>query len=373
MRIRAHVFTSLTAFIAVAGVLVLAQTRDWPSERPPRPLEARPVSFPPYEIRSLANGMRVVVVRQDEQPVVSLRLLVRAGAAQDPKERPGRRVDGLGPARSGDEDQDGEPDRGQHRLHRRCPGHRCGNRSFVRERHRDEGQPRGRARSHLRRRPQPGVLRRRARSPERAGAAGAQGELRGSRLRGQHRRRAPDLRLPSLRTAVQRHPRIARAIVARGSLQVSPDVVRAEQLPARGGGRRHRRRRDDRRRARIRCLAAKETCRRSRRSIRRSPRAVSSWSIDQRGADRDSRRSAGDSTQEPGLPAAERRGEDSRRRRRQPVTRRVAIRARPHLRRLGRHGRVSASGLHHCRDRYADRDHRRGTPARGRRVLPHPA
>jgi zinc protease len=47
------------------------------------------VSFPPYEIRSLANGMKVVVVRHDEQPVVSLRLLVRAGAAQDPKDRPG--------------------------------------------------------------------------------------------------------------------------------------------------------------------------------------------------------------------------------------------------------------------------------------------
>jgi len=67
-----------------------AQQRvDWPRENPRRPLPARPVSFPPYEIRSLANGMTVVVVRQNEQPVVTLRLLVRAGAAQDPQDRPG--------------------------------------------------------------------------------------------------------------------------------------------------------------------------------------------------------------------------------------------------------------------------------------------
>jgi zinc protease len=42
------------------------------------------VSFAHYELRTLPNGLSVVVVRQTEQPVVSVRMLVRAGSAQDP-------------------------------------------------------------------------------------------------------------------------------------------------------------------------------------------------------------------------------------------------------------------------------------------------
>ena len=67
-----------------------AQSRvEWPRENPPRPLPARPVTFPPYEIRKLANGMQVVLVSQNEQPVVSVRMIVRAGAAHDPKGKNG--------------------------------------------------------------------------------------------------------------------------------------------------------------------------------------------------------------------------------------------------------------------------------------------
>jgi zinc protease len=61
-----------------------AQTASWPSSSQPRPLKARDVTFPPYETKVLANGLTVVVVPHTEQPMVSLRLLVRAGAAQDP-------------------------------------------------------------------------------------------------------------------------------------------------------------------------------------------------------------------------------------------------------------------------------------------------
>lgn len=74
------------AFVAGAGA---QQDNGWPNSRPPRPLASREVKFPPYEIRTLPNGLRVVVVQQHEQPAVSLRLLVRAGQAQDPKEKPG--------------------------------------------------------------------------------------------------------------------------------------------------------------------------------------------------------------------------------------------------------------------------------------------
>jgi zinc protease len=63
--------------------------RDWPTEKPPPPLPARPVSFPPYDFRTLPNGLAVVFVPQNEQPAVSLRLLVRAGSAHDPADKPG--------------------------------------------------------------------------------------------------------------------------------------------------------------------------------------------------------------------------------------------------------------------------------------------
>jgi zinc protease len=62
---------------------------NWPSEGPPRPLPAHDVSYPPYEVRTLPNGLQVVAVLHHEQPAVSIRMLVRAGAAQDPAGKPG--------------------------------------------------------------------------------------------------------------------------------------------------------------------------------------------------------------------------------------------------------------------------------------------
>jgi zinc protease len=78
----------------VSGLVLLAsaasaQVSTWPSETPPEPLPARRVPFPPYEIRTLPNGMQVVAVLHHEQPVVTMRLLVRAGAAQDPANKSG--------------------------------------------------------------------------------------------------------------------------------------------------------------------------------------------------------------------------------------------------------------------------------------------
>jgi zinc protease len=63
--------------------------RNWPTERPPRPLEARPVKFPPYELRKLPNGLQVVIVSHHEQPSVNVRMIVGAGAAHDPKGKMG--------------------------------------------------------------------------------------------------------------------------------------------------------------------------------------------------------------------------------------------------------------------------------------------
>jgi zinc protease len=70
---------------ALAG----AQTRPWPTERPPQPLAAREIKFPPYEIQTLPNGLQVVAVLHHEQPAVTMRLLVRSGTASDPKDKLG--------------------------------------------------------------------------------------------------------------------------------------------------------------------------------------------------------------------------------------------------------------------------------------------
>jgi zinc protease len=80
----------LVALTLLAGTgSAIAQVPNWPSERVPRPLAARDVKFPPYSVRTLANGLQVIAVSHHEQPAVSIRLIVRAGAAQDPADRPG--------------------------------------------------------------------------------------------------------------------------------------------------------------------------------------------------------------------------------------------------------------------------------------------
>jgi len=76
------------AMLAMPGSLY-AQAPNWPVERPPQPLPARDVKFPPYEIRTLQNGLQVVVVQHHEQPILTLRMLIRSGAASDPSQKQG--------------------------------------------------------------------------------------------------------------------------------------------------------------------------------------------------------------------------------------------------------------------------------------------
>jgi zinc protease len=94
VRLRRCAATAGLGLLAALGVLgpsstLHAQTRNWPSERPPRPIAAREVKFPPYAVKTLTNGLQVVAVSHHEQPAVSVRLIVRAGAAQDPADKPG--------------------------------------------------------------------------------------------------------------------------------------------------------------------------------------------------------------------------------------------------------------------------------------------
>src|SRR2546427_10483408 len=62
-----------------------AQTREWPSERPPRSLPARDIKFPPYEIQTLPNGLQIVAVLHHEQPAVSMRMIIGTGSSSDSK------------------------------------------------------------------------------------------------------------------------------------------------------------------------------------------------------------------------------------------------------------------------------------------------
>ena len=75
--------------LALSAPVVAQQPTNWPRESPPPPLPAREATFPPYEVRTLDNGLQVVVVMHHEQPAVNLRLMIAAGAASDPEGRYG--------------------------------------------------------------------------------------------------------------------------------------------------------------------------------------------------------------------------------------------------------------------------------------------
>jgi len=79
----------VAAALTLASVPAAAQVVDWPTERAPGPLVARDVKFPPYQVKTLANGLQVVAVSHHEQPAVSLLLIVRAGGARDPEGKSG--------------------------------------------------------------------------------------------------------------------------------------------------------------------------------------------------------------------------------------------------------------------------------------------
>ena len=88
-RRKARITACASALFCLVGAIAFAQTRQWPSERPPSPLAARDIKFPPYELQTLPNGLQVVAVLHHEQPVVNMRLLIRAGASFDPKNKLG--------------------------------------------------------------------------------------------------------------------------------------------------------------------------------------------------------------------------------------------------------------------------------------------
>lgn len=70
---------------AAAGAQIAAPAK---AAGPP-PAPAKEVRFPSFEQKTLPNGLRVVVIEQHEQPLVSLRLLLRAGKSFEPAAKAG--------------------------------------------------------------------------------------------------------------------------------------------------------------------------------------------------------------------------------------------------------------------------------------------
>jgi zinc protease len=88
---RTSVLSSLL-LLGTAGLLAapagLAAQQGFPSKAPP-PLKAKPVHFPAVGRDTLSNGLRLVVIENHEQPVVSVRLYLPAGATADPEHEAG--------------------------------------------------------------------------------------------------------------------------------------------------------------------------------------------------------------------------------------------------------------------------------------------
>ncbi len=77
--------TALGALAAAPGALV---AQGYPTA-PPVAGAVRPMPFPPFQEARLSNGVRMVLVESQKQPVVSLSLSFPAGDARDPEGREG--------------------------------------------------------------------------------------------------------------------------------------------------------------------------------------------------------------------------------------------------------------------------------------------
>lgn len=78
----------LLGLLLLAAPAALSQTAP-AKATPPPPAPAKEVKFPAFEQKTLANGLRVVVIEQHEQPLVSIRMLLKAGKTFEPAGKAG--------------------------------------------------------------------------------------------------------------------------------------------------------------------------------------------------------------------------------------------------------------------------------------------
>ena len=89
---RRHVLASalLAAGASAAPALPTSALAATPGgDAPPLAQAPRPLVFPPISVQRLANGLALIVAQRHGLPLVTARLLVRAGAEADPPLRPG--------------------------------------------------------------------------------------------------------------------------------------------------------------------------------------------------------------------------------------------------------------------------------------------
>ena len=72
--------------VAGAAVVSFAQT---PQATPPPPQAPRSVVFPKPVEKTLANGLRVIVIQRSEMPLVTAQLLIKSGGEADPSDMAG--------------------------------------------------------------------------------------------------------------------------------------------------------------------------------------------------------------------------------------------------------------------------------------------
>ncbi len=87
-------YTVLLLIIGASVVSAIAQTAPdttdlVPAYQPPAEIKLDPVKLPPIKEKILANGLKVIVVEHHELPIISLRLVCKAGSQYDPPGKAG--------------------------------------------------------------------------------------------------------------------------------------------------------------------------------------------------------------------------------------------------------------------------------------------
>jgi zinc protease len=79
-----------SALLPVLGLVFAAAplAAQYPT-KPPAPLPLRPAHFPPFQTATLPNGLRMIVVENHKEPVLSISLDFPAGSAVDPRGKEG--------------------------------------------------------------------------------------------------------------------------------------------------------------------------------------------------------------------------------------------------------------------------------------------
>lgn len=81
--------TALALALALTHMTASASAQAPAKQTPPPPKPAKEIRFPPFEEKTLANGLRVVVIEQHETPSLSLQLLVPGGKVHTPAGKAG--------------------------------------------------------------------------------------------------------------------------------------------------------------------------------------------------------------------------------------------------------------------------------------------